>query len=105
MKKILVLILAAAAALAACTQTSEYGYVIKDGVAVYNTPARPADQVCMIGFAADPIDTVRVAFIGLGDRGDGAVNRFTYIDGVEIVALCDIEEERVKDANKMGKTG
>ena len=101
MKKILVLILAAAAALAACTQTSEYGYVIKDGVAVYNTPERPADQVCMIGFATDPIDTVRVAFIGLGDRGDGAVNRFTYIDGVEIVALCDIEEDRVKDMQKL----
>ena len=104
MKKILVLIVAAAAALTACNQVKKessandgYGYEIKNGVAVYNTPARPADQVSMIGFAADPIDTVRVAFIGLGDRGDGAVNRFTYIDGVEIVALCDIEEERVKE--------
>ena len=99
MKKVLVLIIAAVAALTACT--SEYGYVIKDGVAIYNTPERPADQVCMIGFAAEPIDTVRVAFIGLGDRGDGAVNRFTYIDGVEIVALCDIEEDRVKDMQKL----
>ena len=101
MKKILVLILAAAAAFAACTQADEYGYVIKDGVAIYNTPERPADQTCMIGFAADPIETVRVAFIGLGDRGDGAVNRYTYLEGVEIVALCDIEEERVKDMNKL----
>ena len=52
MKKVLVLIIAAVAALTACT--SEYGYVIKDGVAIYNTPERPADQVCMIGFAAEP---------------------------------------------------
>ena len=87
MKKFLVLILAAAAMLSAtscCNCGDEYGYVIKDGVAVYNTPARPADQVSMLGFAVDPIDTVRVAFIGLGDRGDGAVNRYTYLEGVEI---------------------
>ena len=104
MKKILVLILAAAALLSAnscCNCGDEYGYVIKDGVAVYNTPARPADQVSMLGFAVDPIDTVRVAFIGLGDRGDGAVNRYTYLEGVEIVALCDIEEERVKEMNDL----
>ena len=46
MKKILVLILAAAALLSAnscCNCGDEYGYVIKDGVAVYNTPERPAD--------------------------------------------------------------
>ena len=101
MKKVLVLIIAAVAALTACTQTNEYGYVIKDGVAVYNTPARPADQICMIGFATEPIETVRVGFIGLGDRGDGAVRRYTYLDGVEIVALCDIEESRVNDMQKL----
>ena len=103
MKKIFISILAAAAAFTACNTAVEpdYGYEIKDGVAVYNTPERPADQVCMIGFAAEPIETVRVGFIGLGDRGDGAVNRYTYLDGVEIVALCDIEEERVKDMNKL----
>ena len=47
MKKILVFILAAAALLSTnscCNCGDEYGYVIKDGVAVYNTPARPADQ-------------------------------------------------------------
>ena len=101
MKKILVLILAAAALLSAnscCNCGDEYGYVIKNGVAVYNTPERPADQVSMIGFAAEPIEKVRVGFIGLGDRGDGAIQRYVYIDGAEIVALCDIEEDRVKKA-------
>ena len=82
---------------AACSNNDDYGYQIKDGVAVYNTPERPADQVSMIGFAVEPIETVRVGFIGLGDRGDGAINRYTYIDGVEIVALCDIEQDRVED--------
>lgn len=73
-----------------------YGYKIKKGVAVYNTPARPADQISMIGFAAEPIDTVRVGFIGLGMRGPGAVNRFTQIEGTEVVALCDLYPERIQ---------
>ena len=103
MKKIFISILAAAAALSACTDNTavaDYGYEIKDGVAVYNTPERPADQISMIGFAADPIEKVRVGFIGLGDRGDGAIQRYVYIDGAEIVALCDIEEDRVKKAQE-----
>ena len=104
MKKILFIVFASLAAIisvTSCCSGDEYGYTIKNGVAVYNTPARPADQISMIGFAADPIETVRVAFIGLGDRGDGAVRRFTYIDGAEIVALCDIEESRVNEVQKI----
>ena len=104
MKKTLIITLMAALGLCLSSCVSEnsgYGYEIKDGVAVYNTPARPADQQSMLGFTVDPIDTVRVGFIGLGDRGDGAVNRFTYIDGVEIVALCDIEQDRVEDMQKL----
>lgn len=104
MKKTLIITLMAALGLCLSSCVSEnsgYGYEIKDGVAVYNTPARPADQQSMLGFTTEPIDTVRVGFIGLGDRGDGAVNRFTYIDGVEIVALCDIEQDRVEDMQKL----
>jgi predicted dehydrogenase len=37
-----------------------------------------------------------VAFVGLGMRGPGAVNRFCHIPGVEIVALCDYEAERAE---------
>ncbi len=81
--------------------TNEYGYKIKDGIAVYNTPERPADQISMIGFAADPIDTVRVGFIGLGMRGPSAIDRFTYIDGVEIVAICDLYPEKLEPVQKL----
>ena len=77
-----------------CCTSDEYGYVIKDGTAIYNTPERPADQISMIGFAEDPMDTVRVGFIGLGMRGPGAVERFTHIDGVQITALCDLYPEQ-----------
>ena len=44
---------------------------------------------------------MRVAFIGLGMRGPGAVERMTHIPGVEIVALCDLLEDRAKSANKI----
>ena len=99
MKKILVFILAAAALLSAnscCNCGDEYGYVIKDGVAVYNTPARPADQISMIGFAAEPLETVRIGVIGLGMRGPDAVNRFANMDGTEIIAICDLYAEKLE---------
>lgn len=64
-------------------------------------PARPVGQKDVIGLKCDPIPTVRVAFIGLGMRGPGAVKRMTYIPGVEIVALCDVEQKNTEKVNKM----
>lgn len=58
-------------------------------------PPRPAGQTDMVGFAAVPIDTVRVGFIGLGMRGPSAVARFTRIPGAKVVALCDIDSASV----------
>lgn len=103
MKRILNLILVSAFVLSAlCSCSSDpYGYVIKNGRVVYNTPARPADQQSMLGFACEPIENVRVGFIGLGMRGPGAVERFTYIEGATIVALCDVLPERVEAAQKI----
>jgi predicted homoserine dehydrogenase-like protein len=43
----------------------------------------------MSGYRAPKIPIVRVGFVGLGNRGPGAVERMTYIEGVEIVAICD----------------
>ncbi|MHC1705583.1 MAG: Gfo/Idh/MocA family protein [Tenuifilaceae bacterium] len=61
----------------------------------YPAPARPAGQADVLQLACDPIDTVRIAFVGLGMRGSGAISRYMFIDGVKIVALCDIVPERV----------
>ena len=47
------------------------------------------------------METVRVGFIGLGMRGPGAVERFTWLDGVEIKALCDLLPDRVASAQKL----
>ncbi len=54
----------------------------------------------MSGYAAPKIDKVRIGFVGLGMRGPGAVERMSYIDGVEIVALCDQYDDRVEKMQK-----
>jgi len=52
----------------------------------------------MSGFAAPKVDKIKVAIIGLGQRGPGAVDRISYIEGAEIVALCDRHADRVAKA-------
>ncbi len=76
------------------------------GTLVVETPARPAGQQHVLGLTAPKMEKVRVAFVGLGMRGPGAVNRFAHIPGVEVVALCDYEAKRAeacqKDLRKQG---
>jgi hypothetical protein len=43
----------------------------------------------MCGYAAPKLSTVRIGLVGTGSRGTGAVDRLSYIDGVQITALCD----------------
>jgi hypothetical protein len=50
----------------------------------------------MSGYAAPALNTVRIGVVGIGDRGSDAVERLCYIDGVEIVALCDKRPNAVK---------
>ncbi len=71
-----------------------------NGTLVVETPARPEGQQHVVGLAAPKMKTVRVAFVGLGMRGPGAVSRFTHIPGVEIVALCDYEKARAEKCQK-----
>ncbi len=70
----------------------------KSGIITTDVPERPEGQEDMIEFAAKPIDTVRVGFIGLGMRGPDAVERFLHIPGTKVVALCDIDSARVESA-------
>ena len=85
----------------ACTGNDPYGYTIKNNQIVYNTPPRPADQQSMLGFAAEPIEHVRIGLVGLGDRGTGAVHRFPYLEDASLVALCDLYPDRIERAQKV----
>lgn len=63
-------------------------------------PAMPAGQQTMVGYADDPIDTVRVAIVGLGDRGSWAVKRYTQVPWTRTVAVCDAEADRAEASAK-----
>ena len=68
----------------------------EEGTIVVDTPERPAGQQSALQLTAPKLETVRVGFVGLGNRGPWAVNRYCHIPGVKIVALCDYEEERAE---------
>ena len=65
------------------------------------TPERPAGQEDVIGLTAPAMDTVRVGIIGLGMRGEPAVYRFTHIPDAKIVAISDLYEDRIDNAQKI----
>lgn len=93
--KFLSALLLAIVLLASCAQTTETSRVISTPV-----PERAPGQTDVLELKVDPIPTVRVAVIGLGMRGPGAVYRMTHIPGVEIVALCDVDKSKVENVNK-----
>ena len=84
---------------------SEYGtaWHWDKGTIVVDTPERPAGQEHALGLTVPKMEVVRVGFVGLGMRGPGAVSRFTYIPGVQIVALCDYEKERAEKCQNILK--
>lgn len=95
MRKIILGLFTLSFLLLSCESPKNTSRVIETDV-----PSRPAGQTDVLQLRCDPIPTVRVAFIGLGMRGPGAVNRMTHIDGVEVVALCDVEKDRVEKVNQ-----
>ena len=59
--------------------------------AISAEPPRPAGQTDVIGLRCDPIPVVRMAFIGIGNRGSETIRRFMLQEGVEIKAICDVD--------------
>ena len=49
-------------------------------------------------FAAPPLDTVRIGFVGIGGMGSVHVRNLLDIEGVEMTALCDIRPEHAERA-------
>ena len=54
----------------------------------------------MCGYGAPKLETVRIGFIGLGNRGPGHVSNMCLLEGVDIKALCDIVPENVEKTRK-----
>lgn len=54
----------------------------------------------MNGFVAPKLEKVRVGFVGVGNRGFGNLQQMTYLEGVEIKAICDVQQFRIDEAQK-----
>ena len=56
--------------------------------------------------AQSPNDTIRVAFVGVGNRGSYLLRHTLTIPGIKVVAICDIEpatlRKGVEQATKAG---
>jgi hypothetical protein len=74
------------------------GAVIAAGAGASNgatSEAQPAPA-----FAAKPIETVRIGFVGIGGQGGGHVRNLLRIPNCRITAVCDIRQERTDWAAK-----
>lgn len=95
-------IVATAAILAGCSSAkSDKNYEYVDGMIKTHVPERPAGQKDVVGLRLEPMDSVRVGFIGLGMRGPDAVRRYSNIDKTSIKALCDKHADRVEKAQNI----
>lgn len=73
---------------------------IQNGPYKVESPERPEGQMDVLELRSAPMDTIRMAIIGLGMRGKGAVHRYTFLEGVKIVALCDVVQENLEKAQE-----
>ncbi len=73
-----------------------WSYKIENGTVVTEVPNRKAGQQSAVNLVTPKLKVVRVAFVGLGMRGPSAVERWTHIPGIQVMALCDYEKERAE---------
>jgi predicted dehydrogenase len=58
----------------------------------------PAAAVVTKAMAQSPSDTVRVAFIGVGNRGAYLLQHMKNVPGIEVAALCDLNADTLAKA-------
>jgi predicted dehydrogenase len=82
--------------LAGCTTREEVEFKLNQ---VKEQAERQYTQLFnMHTYAAPALDVVRVGVSGIGNRGSGTVVRLASLEGVEVVAVNDVEEDRVASA-------
>lgn len=72
-------------------------------IEVYPQPPRAAGQTSVLGLRTRPLETVRIAVIGLGNRGQGAVKRLANVAHARVTVLGEVEPERVEKAQEILK--
>jgi hypothetical protein len=61
----------------------------RDALAQAPPSVGPAPETTL--FAAPPIDRVRVGFVGVGGMGTNHLENYIALEGVDVVAICDID--------------
>ena len=56
------------------------------------TEKKVAESTPMANFAVPPLETIRVGFIGTGNRGLHAVKRVSELPGVEVATVGDLQD-------------
>lgn len=64
-----------------------------------HTNERAAKSVIKLQCA--PLERVRIGFVGLGVRAKRAVERMMHIEGAEVVAICDLVQTNIDEAQKI----
>lgn len=62
-------------------------------------PQRKPNQQDVLQLACEPIEVVKIAFIGLGKRGKESFIHYLHIDNVQIVAVCDVNPNNIEFAS------
>ena len=75
---------------------------------VEGVPSRVFGGAYMGGFKAPKIDRVRIAMIGVGERGLPHTHQLSVIEGTEVVGICDVYQDLADKAadyvkNKTGQ--
>jgi hypothetical protein len=69
------------------------------GLALANAP-RPAEAASLEPPSRDEAETIRLGFVGVGDRGSYHLDVALGIPGVEVPALCDIDRDYLYRAKR-----
>ena len=97
-----VILILSAVFFVSCTSTDKSN--LDPHIIRVETPERPAGQTDVLELRCEPIDTVRIGVIGLGNRGIGAVKRLSFIPTAKIVAICDVQQRYIDRAQKRLET-
>ena len=84
-----------AGSLVGCHETVNSKPKVAVEASLLASPRNAAAQY-MGDFTAQKLETVRCAFIGVGNRGSGHAEQIAEIEGTEIVAICDLYEDLAK---------
>lgn len=76
------------------------GLAMASGGAMKVGAAEKRSGKSVAGLALDPIKEVRVGIIGCGARHGTHLNHMLALEGVKVVAVCDIHEPAAKNAQK-----